>query len=110
MIEFSSITCGYCEMNVGPFNKLAQEISATTTSRIIEVDRDEAAVRQYVASHKADMKVPLGLDMNRDADHAYGIEGTPTTYVLDSNNKVIYIHLGGPFEDADIAAIKALVK
>lgn len=109
LIEFFSVTCGACMENHPILNQVANDISATTLSRQVAVDRDEKAIRNYVSANRKDFPLEVALDFDRDAKKAYGVVETPTTFILDANQKVIYKH-AGVFSPSDVAQIKELVK
>lgn len=109
LIEFFSITCSTCMENHPILNQLANDISATTTSRQIAVDRDANAIRTYVSTNRKDFPLEVALDFERDAKKAYGVVETPTTFILNSNFKIVYKH-AGVFSASDISQIKEIVK
>ena len=109
MLEFFSTTCGDCADNLPKLAKLAGEVAATTTTRMIGIDRNEAQIRTYVEGHRDLIQFPVALDFERSATHVYGVEATPTIYILNGTNQVIY-KLVDVFNDEQLSVIKSLVK
>lgn len=109
LIEFFSVTCEDCATNLPKLSGLNASISATTQVRLVSIDRDATAIHSYVDGNRNLINFPVALDVDRSATRAYGIDVTPTVYILDSNNTVVFKH-EGIFSDQDIAQIQALVK
>lgn len=108
LLEFFSATCSDCAANLPLLSKLASEISPTTTTRLVGIDRSEADLRAYVDGHRDLIHFPVALDFERDAKKTYGVTATPTIFILDSNNQVIY-KLVDVFNDEQLALVKSLV-
>lgn len=109
LIEFFSVTCSDCQANLPKVSQLNSMISGTTTVRLVSIDRNADDVKQYIATNKSLINFPVALDINRSALKAYGVDVTPTVFILDSNLNVIYKH-EGVFADQDLLDIQGLVK
>ena len=109
ILEFFSVTCGPCTRNLPYMAQLSKETGSNTVTRLIGIDRDEDAIRTYVKQHRDTIQFPVALDTKRVAKNAYDILYTPTTFVIDANDKVIYKKIG-TFNSSDVENIKALVK
>jgi peroxiredoxin len=90
LIEFFTTSCGDCARNLPKLSKLADEISATTTTRLVGIDRDENALRFYIEQHHDLIHFPVAFDTARSAKTAYGVRAVPTMFLLDGDNNVIY--------------------
>ncbi len=107
MIEFFSITCNPCIESIPVLKTLNTDITSTTQMRSIALDRNEAAARAFVSERRSDLTYSVAFDSSRSATAAYGVRYTPTSFIIDSNNKVIYKHVG-TFDPSDIDEIKTL--
>lgn len=52
----------------------------------------------------------LGRDGDESISKAYDIEGTPTTFFIGKDGKIVAVHEGGMSEDDLVAQVKALMK
>jgi peroxiredoxin len=109
LLEFFSTTCSDCAQNLPNVSTLEKEIQGTTTVRLVGIDRNADQTKTYIAAHRDLIQFPVAIDSDRDAKQAYGVVETPTVFILDSNNKVIYKHVD-VFSDQDENDIRALVK
>lgn len=109
ILEFFSATCSDCAKNLPIVSNLAAELESEATTRLIGIDRDEGLLRNYLAGHKELISFDLALDTSRDAKRAYDVVATPTVFVLDPMNKVVF-RSAGVLTDAQLAHIRALVK
>ncbi len=109
LLEFFSINCSTCKKNLPILSKLASEVDHLADTRIVSVDRNEKAVFDYIANNQEVINFPVALDSGRDAMKAYKARRTPTLFVLDKNEKVIYRH-SGLLKSKDLNKIKSLLK
>ena len=109
VLDFFSITCSVCIENLPTVAQLAHEISPVATTRLVAVDRNESQVRAFLKSQGGHIVTPVALDTTRAATKAYGIQATPTTFVIDPSHKIIFKHEGG-LSAAELQTIKNLVK
>ncbi len=106
VIEFFSITCSACIANIPNIKTLAAELGNSATVRYVSIDRNESAVRDFIQRH--DIKLEVAFDTERTARRAYDIVATPTLFVLNPNNEIIYKHIG-TIDSNDINEIKSVV-
>jgi thiol-disulfide isomerase/thioredoxin len=92
VIEFFSITCSDCQKNLPQIKKLAQQLQGKATIRLVSIDRNVTAVRQYIVDNNIQMEV--AFDSERNARKAYEVVSTPTLFVLDKTNTIIEKHSG----------------
>jgi thiol-disulfide isomerase/thioredoxin len=107
-IEFFSITCSDCARNYPIIEGLSSEIEGTTKIRFVSVDRSRNAILSFRANHPSIKKFTMALDTQRDARTAYGVVATPTLFILDENDVVVFKHQGVLTAD-DVQTIKNLV-
>jgi thiol-disulfide isomerase/thioredoxin len=109
LLEFFSVTCSDCQENMPILSKLAYEVSTTSGTRLVAIDRNEAQIRKYLQdTSKTLLHSPVALDIERDAKKAYGVVETPTLFILDKDNQVVFKH-SGILSPADVDSIKHLV-
>lgn len=109
ILEFFSATCSDCAKNLPKVTALAAKTDGVATTRLVGIDRSESLLREYVKSHADLIRFEVALDTARDAKNAYGVVQTPTLFVLDSQDKVVFRH-AGVLADEDLAAIEAIVR
>ncbi|MBF0299620.1 MAG: TlpA family protein disulfide reductase [Oligoflexia bacterium] len=110
LLEFMSINCGPCVGNLPNLQKLNHDssINALTTIRMISIDRNQRLVMDFLNKYRSQIDYVLSLDLTREALKAYSINATPTTFIVDENNKVIYKHLGS-YDDEIMNEIKRVI-
>lgn len=77
----------------------------------VSIDRDPPEkIRQFVQKH--DMRFPIALDARYEVAKKYGVQGTPTTFLISSDGKVIGGITGPRPWDSETAAkmIQSLLK
>lgn len=108
LIEFFSISCGACQENLPNIANLGMELAAKATTRFVSIDRDRGGILNYIAQTSQIQGFPVALDVERDAKSTYNVRATPTLFVLDGMNNVVYKHVG-VLSDQDKLAIKNVV-
>ena len=108
LLEFFSITCGACSENLPIVSALHDEFKDSLTVRLVSVDRNEAKVRSHVLEHRNLIQFPVALDLDRDAKRAYDIIATPTQYLLNRDNVVVYKNIG-TLDDEQLAKLRSLL-
>lgn len=109
VLEFFSAFCSACKRNLPLFSSLNKEFGEDVTFRLVGIDRNENALRRYRTSNKSLINFQVALDTDRDAKRAYDIIATPTLFVLDENDKVLYKHIG-VLGQKDLDALRAIFK
>lgn len=108
LIEFFSIFCGACNVNLPKVTGLHETLSGKLQIRLVSLDRNIEYVQDYIVKHSDLIKFLLAFDNERRASRAYGIDATPTTFILDKNFNVVYKHVG-VFSESDLKEIAHLV-
>lgn len=109
LVEFFSITCGPCIRNLPTISSLATDVAATTQTRLVAIDRDPAAVRTFVGEHRDTIHFPVALDHERFALRAYGVRATPTIFIVNDQQQIVYKHVG-TLSAQDVQEIRNLVQ
>jgi len=104
LVEQFSTTCPHC-MAQAPvmntlFNRVAQDPQLKDKVKFLAVGQgnDEAAVKMWKVFHK--VPFPLVADPKSTLGDALNFHPYPVTFVLDKNNKIVFVHIGA-FENAD---------
>ncbi len=108
ILEFFSATCGDCTENLPIVSQLAARVKAEATTRLVGIDRSESVMRDFIKNNHQLINFDVALDMNREAKRAYDIVETPTIFVLDAHNKVLY-RSAGVLSAAEVEQIVGLV-
>lgn len=110
IIDFFSIYCSTCKKNIPAMNQIAADLKASATVRFVSIDPKEDKVKAFLnsAEIKKFVNFETAFDVDRDAKAAYGVRVTPTTFILDSNNDVVYKH-SGLITEEDVAEIKTII-
>ncbi len=110
LVEFMSVTCGPCIENLPAMDLLNKKLSDRLTVRVASIDRNLDLVNAFLADPKNSQYIsfPFSYDNNREAAKVYNIMYTPTMFILNESNQVVYKHIGILF-DADIQEISELV-
>ncbi len=108
ILEFFASSCTDCTGNLPVLIDLANKTGKVATTRLVSVDRNEHMIRDYVKANRDLITVEVALDVNRDATKAYDVKVTPTVFVLDAQNKIIYRH-DDVLLDSDVKEIEKLV-
>lgn len=108
IVEFFSAVCSDCARNRPIVHRLYQEIGGMTTFRFVGIDRSEKLLRDYASMHRNEIPFEVALDTSREAARAYGVVATPTLFVLNVDNVIVYKNQG-VLTATDLAAIKRAV-
>jgi len=108
ILEFFLSTCSDCAENLPIVSQLAASVAAVATTRLVGLDRSELALRSFVKDNHQLLNFEVALDTNREAKKAWDVVETPTTFVLDANNKVLFRH-AGVLSPEDVSTIEHLV-
>lgn len=109
ILEFFSTTCSACAENLPLVSGLAKRLDGRAVTRLVSIDRNEQQVRTYVKAKSDLIRFEVALDSNKEAYRAYDVIHTPTVFVLDSKDKVLFRHQG-VLSVADLKTIENLVE
>lgn len=106
LLEFFSVYCPACRVNVPQFKKLEAKTSSHAHARMVSRESFSETL-SFLTNYSVNTDVALdsqGAVMDR-----YKISHLPTLFVIGPNNQVIYTH-EGVLRDSDINYIESLVK
>lgn len=116
VIEFFLTTCPLCNANRPVFSRLANEFRGVALFKLVGIDRPNRrtgkpdALTNYIAAHRAELLDDVGLDHDRAAYNLYDISETPTLYVLNADNEVVYKHAHQTINSKAEAAIRKILQ
>lgn len=109
VLEFFQTTCSDCQKNLPYFLALAYDNKEKVTFRLVGIDRSEDDLREFTRNNAQLGDIEVALDIERDAKKAYGITTTPTLFILDAADIVLYKHVG-VLDQESIAEIAEILK
>lgn len=98
VINFFASWCVSCGEETPVIERTAQAYSQRGVVFLaIAVDDTEAKARAFLK--KTGLTIAAGLDRSGKIKDAYGIYGMPTTYFIDREGRVSYLHAGAVSEE-----------
>jgi peroxiredoxin len=89
LVNFWYYMCGYCQKEFPHLQEL-YKVAAKNGLAVVIVNSGEdsnAVIKKFLKSAKITM--PCGVD-GQKAFKAYGVEGCPTNYIIDTGGKIVY--------------------
>ena len=98
VINFFASWCVSCGEETPILEKVAHQYSPQEVAFLaIAVDDTEKKAREFL--QKNGLTIPAGLDKTGKIKDDYGLYGMPTTFFIDRNGKINYLHAGTVTED-----------
>jgi len=94
-------------MAVGHLNALLEKFGPQGLVILAITDEDRETVEAFAKG--SPMKYAVGLDAGRRTTDAYGIEGIPSSFLIDATGKVVWEGHPLMLEDEQIKALLAAV-
>ena len=104
LVEFSSVFCIACQVNVPMIQNLAREIGGNTYTRFVYSNTSEVS-EEFVRDYN--IRLPFAIDSDQVSFDAYNIQKLPTMMLVDSTGKVVYVHKGA-LDHASLDEIRAI--
>lgn len=94
ILNFWAVWCKYCIQEMPDLNELNKELEKENDAVILTVDVEENpdTVREYLTSNNITLKVLL--DEDGTVARTYGIDGYPTTFIINKDGSV-YTYIPG---------------
>ena len=94
LLNFWATWCGPCGIEIPWFTEFEQQFKARGFA-VLGVSMDEdgwKVIRPYISERKINYRVVLGND---SVGQLYGgVDSLPTTFIVDRDGKVAYVHVG----------------
>lgn len=103
-LDFWASWCGPCRVSFPVMEQLNKELKASGLS-IVGVNVDEKTADATSFLKESPVSFTLAADPKASIPEVYGVEGMPTSYLIDRHGKIRLIHKG--FKKADTDALKA---
>ena len=94
LLNFWATWCGPCKMEIPWFIDMEQQYKSKGFE-VVGVSMDEdgwTAIKPYIAEEKVNYRVLLGDDSIGDLYG--GVEALPTSFVIDRDGRIAYVHVG----------------
>jgi peroxiredoxin len=109
LLNFWATWCGPCALEIPWFKEFEQQYKSQGFD-VLGVSMDEdgwKAVKPYLAEHKLNYRVVLGDD---SVTQLYGgVDSLPTTFIVDRDGKVAYVHVGLAGKNEYLSEIQTLL-
>lgn len=94
LLNFWATWCGPCAIEIPWFKEFEQQYKSRGFE-VLGVSMDEdgwKVVKPYVTEHQINYRIVLGND---SVSQLYGgVESLPTSFIIDRNGKVAFVHVG----------------
>jgi thiol-disulfide isomerase/thioredoxin len=105
-LDFWASWCAPCRTALPAIEELRQEFPAESFAVVaVNVDRDPEAARRFLA--RTPVGYPSASDPEGRIPARFGLETMPTSYLIDRDGVVRYVHRG--FQRADVDALRARI-
>lgn len=106
-LDFWATWCEPCRASFPWMNDLhsAYEDSGLVVIAV-NMDRDRAKVEKFLA--KAPARFTIGYDPHGDLAKLYGVQGMPSTYLIDRHGQLVMSHIG--FREKDKEELRAQIE
>jgi thiol-disulfide isomerase/thioredoxin len=94
LVNFWATWCAPCVREMPSLERLAAERGSSLAVLAISVDRRGEAVVGPFIERQAISKLPIYLDSKSELAHAFGVEGIPTTILIDREGREVGRYLG----------------
>ncbi len=79
-------------------SRLKKEFSSKLAIKLINSDKSMAEIEDYFTEFRDMTQFPVAIEDNYAAVRAYGRKYTPTFFILNKKNKIVYRYIGTPSE------------
>jgi len=94
VLEFFQITCPHCIASFEAMNQAAADLGQKATFRLVLVNGSESDLQDFTSKNPNLVQHETAIDADWEAAQDYEISETPTVFVLNSKNRIIYQNVG----------------
>ncbi|MFS2222305.1 TlpA family protein disulfide reductase [Pantoea sp. B65] len=105
-LNFWSASCGGCLAEMHSLEKLSQQWGDKLVVVAINTDSDAVDIQPLLAKHH--ITYPVVRDQLKITQERYQVIGTPTSFLIDAQGRVIDMHQGARDEEALTATFRKL--
>jgi len=106
-VDFWASWCGPCKLSFPFMNALKKEYPDTKLEIIaISVDKKVADAEKFL--NRTPAKFTTALDSSGSCPTAFGVEGMPHSFIIDTEGKVLYSHVG--FRPSDPETLHSVIR
>lgn len=107
-VDFWASWCIPCRKSLPQLNELRERLKRNGKDfEILAINLDSDPNEAIAFLNKYPVDYPVVYDAEGKYPKLYGVKGMPTSYILDPQGKIRYVHSG--FRSSDIKKIEALV-
>ncbi|TAK96153.1 MAG: TlpA family protein disulfide reductase [Aquabacterium sp.] len=93
LVNFWATWCGPCRQEIPHLNRLHEKYKRAGLVLLgVNVDDDPANAAAVAA--KLDIQFPVLMDTDKKVSDQYDLQAMPSTYLIDRDGKVRYVHRG----------------
>lgn len=105
-LDFWASWCSPCRTALPAIEELRREFPAESFSVLaVNLDREPEAARRFLA--KSPIGYPSASDPEGRIPASFGLETMPTSYLIDRDGVIRYVHRG--FQRGDVATLRARI-
>lgn len=107
LLDFWASWCPPCLRSLPKYNDLRREIGTANFEIVaINVDENTNDARKFLQKHP--VSYPIAKDPKGILPGVFGVKAMPTSYLIDQNGVVQYVHAA--FKEGDIEKLKAEIQ
>ena len=107
LLDFWASWCPPCLKSLPKYNDLRREIGTADFEIVaINVDENTNDAKKFLQKHP--VSYPVAKDPKGILPGVFGVKAMPTSYLIDKNGVVQYVHAA--FKDGDMEKIKAEIE
>lgn len=103
LVDFWASWCPPCRKSFPLYNQMQKELGANKFEVVgINVDENVQDAKDFLKESPVDF--PIFADSKGEMPEKFGVQGMPTSYLVDKNGVVRLVHQG--FKDGDLELLK----
>jgi len=107
LVDFWASWCPPCLKSLPKYDDLRRELGTSNFEIVaINVDENTEDAKKFLAKHP--VSYPIAKDPKGVLPGVFGVKAMPTSYLIDQNGVVQYVHAA--FKEGDIEKLKAKIE